>query len=489
MKCWTCGHKVETFSFKCPACKNLTEMKKLTEIVSAKAAEEAVRHGDLEREVQHYFNELSGTLSAGLSNIAHAVEWGFRALSWRVEQQTDVLRSIDGTLKTPAKTKANEYRQQAEEAERLGALADAQERYERALDLNILDYRIYVGLAETLIQQDKFEAARQILERSLPYAPKGEINYKSYSLRLTGHIDACEEDYEAAAATLRQATELSPSYADAHYDYAQYCALTGDTQRCLESLRQAVDAKPLYWSLALHEQNFDPARALVNEMLRQVGTEAAHQARMCFDELAGIFQDVARTCASMAEEKLTDDNWQWDVGNSNAQMATLRELSNSDDLYSHRELARLVLETTEKLRNETRDGPLSAAKLAAQGLQGEVNGLKIRLSESRTFFLGFIGFSLIPFVIVWWNWGKELAAAILILLLAVSYGIYAFDKWINVKKLDEVNNKSHDLSAKAIKPLETALKRMDVLSPPPVPKMGQIVWAPTVPKRQPRRPI
>jgi hypothetical protein len=65
MKCWTCGHKVETLSFKCPACKNLTEMKKLTEIVSAKAADEAVRHGDLERELQHwpFFRLIRSTVS------------------------------------------------------------------------------------------------------------------------------------------------------------------------------------------------------------------------------------------------------------------------------------------------------------------------------------------------------------------------------------------------------------------------------------------
>lgn len=486
MKCWTCGHKVETFSFKCPACKNLTEMKKLTEIVSAKAASEAVRHGDLERELQHYFNELSGTVSTGLSNIAHAVEWGFRGLSWRVEQQTEVLRSIDETLKTPARTEANEYRQQAEEAERLGALADAQERYERALVLNIIDYRIYVGLAETLIQQDKFEEARQILERSLPYAPKGEIDYKSYSLRLTGHIHACEENYGAAVATLRQATELSPSYADAHYDYAQYCAQTGDTKRCLESLSQAVDAKPLYWSLAFREQNFDPARALVDEMLRRVGDEAARPAREAFDELAGVFQDVVRTCPSIPPGRDTHYSWSWDERSWNDRMNTLRELRDSGDLYSHRELVRLVPETTGRLRNDVRNGPLRAAKHEVQELQRKAHELRTGLGDSQKVFLGFVAFSLIPFLIVWWNWGKELAAASLVLLLAASFGIYAFDRKIKIKNLDEVNTKSRELSTKAIEPLETALKRMDVLSPPAETKVGEVVRSPAFTKRRPR---
>jgi tetratricopeptide (TPR) repeat protein len=484
MKCWTCGHKVETLSFKCPACKNLTEMKKLTEIVSAKAANEAVRHGDLERELQHYFTKLSSTVSAGLSNIAHAVEWGFRGLSWRVEQQTEVLRSIDETLKTPKKTEANEYRQQAEEAERFGDLPNAQERYERALDSNITDYRIYVGLAETLIQQAKFVEAQQILQRSLHYAPKGEIDYKSYSLRLTGHIHACEENYAAAAATLHQATELSPSYADAHYDYAQYCAQTGDTRHCLESLTQAVDMKPLYWSLAFREQNFDPARTLVDEMLWRVGTEAARPACESFDELASIFQDVNRTCAFMDQEKLSRDYWHLDVKNLNAQMAALRELRNGDDLYSFKELERLVPKTAEKLRDETKSGPLKAMKFTAQELQEKTKTLKTDLSDSRTGLLVWVGFSLLPFLLVWWYWGKELAVALLVLLFAASYGVYAFYRKITVKKLDEVNAKSREFSTKVIKPLETALKRMDTLSPPVETKMDQIVWTPAFPKRR-----
>lgn len=499
MLCWTCGHKVETFSFKCPTCKNLTEMKKLTKIVSAKAGDEAVRHGDLERELQHYFNNLSSTVSAGLSNIAHAVEWGFRGLSWQVEQQTEVLRSIDETLKTPKKTEANEYRQQAEEAQRREAFPDAQKMYERALDSNILDYRIYVGLAETLIQQDKFMEARYILEKSLPYAPKGEIDYESYSLRLIGHIHACEENYKAAATILRQATALSPSYADAHYDYAQYCAQTGDTQHCLESLKQAVDVKPIYWSLAYRERNFDPARAVVDEMLRRVSAEAGRSARASFDKLAGIFQDVAGTCASMTQEKIMRDDWHSRIvlGNSDWQsdirnhMGELRELGNNDDLYSHRELVRLVLATTEKLRNYTKNGPLQAAKIEAQRLRTETDELKpiiIGLGKSGYGLLSLVITSLIASAIVWWNFEKEWAAASLAMLLVASCGIYAFDR-INVKKLDRVSAKRLELTTKVTKPLETALKRMDDLSPPAETNVDPTVWTPTFRKLRSWGPI
>lgn len=467
MRCWTCGNQVNTISFRCPFCKTNKGIKKLTEIVSVQATDEAVRHRDLERELQHYFNELSDTVSDGLSNIATAVEWGFRDLSWRVEQQTEVLRSIDQTLKTPKQTEANEYRQQAEEAQRLGALDVAQERYERALDSNPLDYRTYIGLAEILLQKENFERARLLLEESLWFAPKGEIDYKSYSLRLTGHIHACMAEYGTAAEALRKATELSPAYADAHYDYAQYCAQTGDTRHCLDSLARAVDAKPLYWSLALREPNFDPARPAVNELLLKVYDEAARAARAAFDELAAVYEAISRTCSSMPPLSHTyaSERWETAAPRCEAAINSLRKLGGKRDLYSQRELTRTLPEEAEKLRSEIRSGPLGAAERERVRLGEEAARLKESMKEYG--LLGGLGcLSLILFVIVWWNWGWNWAVAAIVLSLVASLVADRIEKWSISKKLRAVEAESEMLSAETITPLQVALKRLDVLSPP-----------------------
>jgi tetratricopeptide (TPR) repeat protein len=467
MRCWTCGNQVNTISFRCPLCKTNKGIKRLTEIVSSQATDEAVRYRDLERELQHYFNELTDTVSDGLSNIATAVEWGFRGLSWRVEQQTEVLRSIDQTLKTPKQTEANEYRQQAEEAQRLGALDVAQERYERALDANPLDYRTYIGLAETLLQKENFERARLLLEESLWFAPKGKIDYKSYSLRLTGHIHACMEDYGTAAEALRKATELSPAYADAHYDYAQYCAQTGEIQRCLDSLARAVDAKPLYWSLAIREPNFGPARAAVSELLMKVYDEAAREARAAFDELAAVYEAISRTCSSMPPLSHTYASERWETAEPRCEAAinSLRELGEKRNLYSQRELTRTLPEAAAKLRSEVRSGPLSAAERERVSLGEEAARLKQSMKEYG--LLGGLGcLSLILFVIVWWNWGWNWASAAIILSLIASFAADRVEKWSISKKLRAVEAESETLCTGTITPLQDALKRLDVLNPP-----------------------
>lgn len=277
-KCWTCGSYVKGDHYNCSSCENMPEIKKLRSVVKASLeniseevgnAERVLQRGfaDLEQVIKNGIDEFKDALSSGFSEIASAVEWGFGEINWQLQRQTDILQSIDHTLRTPSETQANEWRNMAEELRRRGVLYESEEFYLKALEVNRLDYRIYVGLAETYLQSNKFDKAKTYLEKSLPHAPKREIDYKSYSYRLIGHIYACQEDYSRAMAVLKTSIELSPTYADGHYDYAQYCAQMRKTSACLSSLQKAILAKPICWYLAQKEQNFDPIRAEVKKLL------------------------------------------------------------------------------------------------------------------------------------------------------------------------------------------------------------------------------
>ena len=287
-RCWTCGSSVSGNHYRCSMCEDsLREIESLHETVSEGFA-------DLARIQVAGFNQLSDQLS----EIATILEWGFGEISWQLQQQTDVLRSIDYTLKTPSETKANEWRLHAEELRRRGVLEESEEFFLKALNEYRLDYRIYVGLAETYLQINKFDKAKTLLEKSLPHAPKGDIaisagsdkiqdllqggkkilaikeyksrtgvglkeakdvidrmalgedvvdriaphfDWKSYSYRLIGHIYACEEDYIRALEALHLSIKLSPDYADGLYDFTQYASLLSDDvvdRICSQTLRE-----------------------------------------------------------------------------------------------------------------------------------------------------------------------------------------------------------------------------------------------------------
>ncbi|MCL4518614.1 MAG: tetratricopeptide repeat protein [Thaumarchaeota archaeon] len=269
-------------------------------------------------------------MDSGLSEIASVLEWGFGELRWGLQQQTELLRSIDQTLRTPSETKANEWRLHAEELRRRGVLDESEEFFLKALNEYRLDYRIYVGLAETYLQMGKFDEARNQLERSLPHAPKKEIDYKSYSYRLIGHIYECKEDFAHATESLRNAIALSPDYVDALYDFAQYSSMVNDSVvdqisfNTFKSwggnwasrdynvvrwlcLHKAIAEKPMYFYLAKRERNFEPHRADVEASLSNLSENVRGKIEADLSYINLVSGEV-ETAISSAREALNKAN-------------------------------------------------------------------------------------------------------------------------------------------------------------------------------------
>ena len=230
----------------------------------------------------------------GISEIASTLEWGFEEFEWKLNLITGILGSIgktlgsiDKTLKTPSQTQANEWRQIAEELRRRGVLDESEKLFLKSLEANPLDYRTYIGLGTTYLEMGKLHEARSIWERSLPHAPKlGEtaqlLDYKSYSYRLIGRTYFCEENYEQAASALENAIELSPFHYPAYYDYAQYCALIGDKENCLSSLRTAIINECIPFQLLEEERNFEPFRKEIDGLLNAMKSDRDFPKEMAF---------------------------------------------------------------------------------------------------------------------------------------------------------------------------------------------------------------
>jgi tetratricopeptide (TPR) repeat protein len=207
-------------------------------------------------------------VSDELSTLAGIVESGFEEMKWALQQQTEVLLSIDQTLKSPSQTQAREWRVMAEQLRTRTCFDEAEEWFLKSLQLNPLDYRTYVGLALNYLRKNDFDKAEEVLIRSFPHAPKGtlgpgrrkkrlggrktedmtdeeleaeldglfdegeeehlsviQFDYRSLSHRLVGRIYACRGDYQRASAELQSAIGLSPEYPEGNYDYALYSRL------------------------------------------------------------------------------------------------------------------------------------------------------------------------------------------------------------------------------------------------------------------------
>jgi len=141
---------------------------------------------------------------------------------------------------------------------------------------------------------DEFDKAEVYLQKSLIHAPKShesgsDFDYRSYSYKLIGHIYMCKENYIEAANALQSSIQLSPHYYDGHYDYAQYCALVGDTQDCLLSLDFAIAGKPILFNLTKSERNFHIGSMDVHNFLIRLYNQTSSNAKGVLFTLEQIF--------------------------------------------------------------------------------------------------------------------------------------------------------------------------------------------------------
>jgi len=335
--------------FTCPACAENTLMKDIRNGVrdgvdGQERAMEMIASG-----LSNMAGKMSG-IAEELSDLAGIVQGGFDELQWELEQQTQVLLSIDQTLKTPSQTQAREWREMAEQLRKRGCFDEAKQWFLKSLEMSPLDFRTYVGLGMTYLRKNDFDKAEEVLTRSFPHAPQREqglmrpvpkklsemteeeiheeadaimkgveaqvkqvsqFDYKSLSHRLIGRICACRGDYGRAAAELRLAIDLSPNYPEGNYDYALYAVQSGKTGGWEELLHRAISARPGYLNVAWVERRFFPARqelkkllsGLVNEAYQNAG-QAIHDAETKFAEAQSAVANVPKPDAGRYEPQI-----------------------------------------------------------------------------------------------------------------------------------------------------------------------------------------
>lgn len=308
-KCYTCGEQTSDLlqhNMTCPKCEQVKETRALREAIPKSL-------GELAQAQERALEKLSEEMSKGFSQLSSVLEWGFAEVSWQLHEQTTLLRDIAHTLKTPSQTQAEELRQMAEQLRERGVLEDSESRFLKALELNPLDYRTYVGLHYTYLRLGQFDKAKGVLEKSLPHAPRGEarmyeteesekvLDYRSYSYRLIGRIYYCREDYPQAVEALRKSIDLSPEYSVGHYDFAQYCALMRKQGECLDSLRKAILGRPLYHYLAQDEKNLDPLRTEVAGLLQNMSAIALEEVKQPLTKLEERLHKVKKAILVLEE--------------------------------------------------------------------------------------------------------------------------------------------------------------------------------------------
>ena len=221
-RCWTCGSEIPAFSYRCSSCAIANRIDEFEESVIESF--ESLSRAQVE-ELRH----LQRSVDTGINNIIQIVEWGFGELEWELEKQTNILSGIDSSLKSPSQTQANEWRVMSDELRRRGVIEKAKDFAEKSLEVNPLDYRTYISLAQIALKQNLLNEAEKYFLQSLPHAPKEKsFDYRSFSYRLIGHVRECMDDTEGALEYFSKAIIFSPDYPAGLYDFARYVSIVND---------------------------------------------------------------------------------------------------------------------------------------------------------------------------------------------------------------------------------------------------------------------
>ncbi len=298
-RCWTCGSEVSDYTYRCHHCSTIEAVDRVGRVISDSQTGLSQRLDSLESlssdglwTLTEKIDDLSSTVERGFVGVAQMLRWAATDITWRLEQQTDLLRDIDHTLKTPSQTQANEWREMAEELRERGVLDQATDFFSRAVDTNPLDYRSYVGLAHTCLRSGDLDRAEKMLLASLPHAPKDATrDMKAYSMYLLARVSACRDDFPTACERSEQAIVLAPTDPDYLYEAALYHAQNGAADEALRLLRSAIGLRPELHRLAWSESAFIAIRGPVVALL---------------DDLLEAERDSARTAVAATEIRLDE---------------------------------------------------------------------------------------------------------------------------------------------------------------------------------------
>lgn len=288
-RCWTCNAKVPSTQYRCYRC----SMNTLIEEIDTANKNWQVSQSTV-TSMQNKVLDQTNNLADKLDEITGIISWGFDEIVCQLQLNNYGLKELNDTLKSPAKTRANEHRLQGEELRKRKVYDEAIEFYHKSIEDYRLDFRSYLGMSRCLIEKGDVNGAIHYLEKGLPHAlSNGD---KGYMLRVLGKCHFCNESYDNALACLTEAIKTDGIYADGFYDFSQYLALVDDVSAnkvlqnafqgwgneweggsynkiCELALKTAIQFNPLYYSLCRYEPNFINRKEAVLNSLREIHKE------------------------------------------------------------------------------------------------------------------------------------------------------------------------------------------------------------------------
>lgn len=243
----------------------------------------------------------------GIYGLRAAFEWGISKVVWQIEQNRKVLRSVLEVLSAPLDTQARELRARAEDAYANGWIDDAVEDFLESEKKNRYDFSIHISLGMIFLF-DKIDKTKALhyFEKAIKYARPKSPYHASYALLYKGLIMRDVGQIEEAEKNTTEAIKLTPDFAEALYQNAQYNAQLGRTRESLLKLKAAIQIEKDYCLKADGDPMFDPIREDVVGLFERLRDEESHKTISLMDHITKKISKLQPVISALSNEAFVD---------------------------------------------------------------------------------------------------------------------------------------------------------------------------------------
>ena len=229
-----------------------------------------IEHGFANLGIQ--IRDLQSTIAWSMGAIVDAIEslertmsWGFAQVIWQQEQTNQLLREILKRLSSPRTTEAEELRERGNEYFQNGLNAKRPEDRERWMNLaidayleairkNPADFTVFHSLGVIqFFEKGNSDIALKCFQEAAALAEPYSSHHAAMAWLYLSYVHRNRNELEEACQATLEAIRLQPDWAEANYQHAIHCALTGRMDEMKKHLKAAIDKSEEYFPKAAVE--------------------------------------------------------------------------------------------------------------------------------------------------------------------------------------------------------------------------------------------
>lgn len=251
-----------------------------------------------------HLDDLQHAITANQEGIIDAFDqWGaaicanLNGIRWEIAQTGKTLRGILAVLRN---SRNNEARQLVEQGVRLmyvlGEMAEAEERFTLALQLDKTDHQVLRNLGYIYLHKEEPNKAIEFFRRSMLLPAEIDPSSKASTLDEIARVYYAEAEYSQALTFALEALNVSGEQnAQRMFDTACYAALSDKSTKALELLEGSILVDSRFFARASVEPDLENVRVSIMDLLSKLAIQAQKKALDLHQSALRIHQGILAT--------------------------------------------------------------------------------------------------------------------------------------------------------------------------------------------------